>query len=60
MMIPTYDFCVPDKECVTTTDDPCELFKRINSPRMNFSRPATTSCWTRKIDTETVNGRRGL
>jgi hypothetical protein len=39
MMIPTYDFCVPDKECVTTTDDPCELFKRIKFPTDEFFPP---------------------
>lgn len=46
MMIPAYDYCVPDKESVCTTDDPCELFKRIKFPTENFSRPssATITC----------------
>ena len=39
MMIPVYDFCIPDKECVTTTDDPCELFKRIKFPVNEFFPP---------------------
>ncbi len=39
MMIPAYDYCVPDKECTTTTDDPCELFKRIKFPTNEFFPP---------------------
>lgn len=39
MMIPVYDFCMPDKECVTTTDDPCELFKKIKFPVNEFFPP---------------------
>ena len=39
MMVPVYDFCIPDKECVTTTDDPCELFKRIKFPVNEFFPP---------------------
>lgn len=39
MMVPVYDYCVPDKECVTTTDDPCELFKRIKFPVNEFFPP---------------------
>ena len=31
MLIPAYDFCIPGKECVTTTDDPCEVFKHTES-----------------------------
>lgn len=39
MMVPVYDFCIPDKECVTTTDDPCELFKKIKFPVNEFFPP---------------------
>ena len=39
MMVPVYDFCIPDKECVTTTDDPCELFQRIKFPVNEFFPP---------------------
>ncbi len=39
MMIPAYDFCIPDKECVTTTDDPCQLFQRIKFPTDEFFPP---------------------
>ena len=39
MMIPAYDYCLPDKECTTSTDDPCELFKRIKFPTNEFFPP---------------------
>ena len=39
MLIPAYDFCVPEKECVTTCDNPCELFRRIEFPTDEFFPP---------------------
>lgn len=39
VMVPIYDFCIPDKECVTTTDDPCELFDKITFPTDEFFPP---------------------
>ena len=39
MLIPAYDFCVPEKECVTTSDNPCELFRRIDFPMCEFFPP---------------------
>ncbi len=39
MMVPIYDFSIPDKECTTTTDDPCELFKQIKFPVNEFFPP---------------------
>lgn len=39
MLIPAYDFCIPDKECVTTTDNPCELFRKIDFPTNEFFPP---------------------
>ncbi len=40
VMIPVYDFCVPDKECNTNNnDDPCDLFKRIKFPVDEFFPP---------------------
>lgn len=39
MMIPVYDFCIPDKECTQTNDDPCELFRRIKFPVNEFFPP---------------------
>lgn len=40
MLIPAYDFCIPDKECVSSgSDDPCELFKRVKFPTNEFFPP---------------------
>lgn len=39
MLVPVYDFCVPEKECTSTTDNPCELFKRIKFPVDEFFPP---------------------
>ena len=32
IMIPSYDFCVPRKECPSAPDDPCEVFSKIDFP----------------------------
>lgn len=37
MLIPAYDFCIPEKECVTTSDNPCEMFNRLEFPTNEFS-----------------------
>ncbi len=39
MRIPAYDFCIPRKECVASTDDPCDLFSRIEFPTEEFFPP---------------------
>lgn len=40
LLIPAYDFCVPQKECIGATDDnPCDLFERINFPVDEFFPP---------------------
>lgn len=39
MMIPASDFCVPEKECVPTSDNPCDLFRRIDFPMGEFFPP---------------------
>ena len=44
MLIPAYDFCVPEKECVTTSDNPCELFRRIEFPTDEFFPPKAGDC----------------
>lgn len=44
MMVPSYDFCIPDKECITTTDDPCEVFKAIKFPTGDFFPPREIDC----------------
>lgn len=40
LLIPAYDFCIPNKECVGATDDnPCDLFERISFPVDEFFPP---------------------
>lgn len=39
MLIPVYDFCIPEKECRDSTDSPCDLFSRIKFPLDDFFPP---------------------
>lgn len=39
MLIPVYDFCIPEKQCTDTTDQPCDVFKRIKFPTDDFFPP---------------------
>lgn len=40
LLIPAYDFCIPQKECIGATDDnPCDLFERIDFPVEEFFPP---------------------
>ena len=40
ILIPAYDYCMPDKECPgITEDDPCTLFSRIRFPVEEFFPP---------------------
>ena len=40
LLIPAFDFCVPDKECIAATDDdPCQLFEKIKFPVDEFFPP---------------------
>lgn len=39
MLIPAYDFCIPNKECTCDADDPCETFRKIRFPVDEFFPP---------------------
>lgn len=40
LLIPAFDFCIPDKQCIASTDEnPCELFENINFPLDEFFPP---------------------
>ena len=39
MLIPSYDFCVPEKQCQSSTDSPCEMFSRLDFPTDEFFPP---------------------
>ena len=45
LLLPAYDFCIPENECVaSTTDNPCELFRRIEFPIDEFFPPKSNEC----------------
>lgn len=48
MLIPVYDFCIPEKECDCSTDNPCEVFGRLRFPTEDFFPP-------RECDTDDKN-----
>lgn len=40
MLIPAYDFCMPEKPCCSdTTDQPCDVFRKIKFPTDDFFPP---------------------
>ena len=39
MLIPVYDFCIPEKECNYSTDRPCDAFRKIKFPTDDFFPP---------------------
>ncbi len=39
MLIPVYDYCIPEKQCNDTTDRPCDVFKKIKFPTEDFFPP---------------------
>lgn len=43
MLIPVYDFCIPEKQCDNTTDQPCDVFRRIKFPTEDFFPPRPCS-----------------
>lgn len=43
MLIPAYDFCIPEKECTCETDDPCDSFKKVRFPVNEFFPPNSTA-----------------
>lgn len=43
LLIPTYDFLIPDKECIAATEEnPCDLFSKIQFPMNQFFPPNRT------------------
>lgn len=43
LLIPSYDYCIPRKECTSKTDDPCEAFSKIEFPTDCFFPPNAES-----------------
>ena len=43
MLVPVYDFCVPEKQCDDTTDQPCDIFRKIKFPTDDFFPPKASN-----------------
>ncbi len=39
MLVPVYDFCIPEKQCTDECDSPCDVFKKISFPTDDFFPP---------------------
>lgn len=39
MLIPSYDFCIPEKKCHSSSDNPCEIFSKLDFPTNEFFPP---------------------
>lgn len=39
MLIPAYDYCMPDRECTCNTQNPCDTFRSIEFPVDEFFPP---------------------
>ena len=39
MLIPVYDFCIPEKQCDDSSDQPCDTFRKIKFPTDDFFPP---------------------
>ncbi len=48
LLIPTYDYCIPKKDCSCSgggnAEDPCEMFSKVNFPVKSFFPMATDGC----------------
>lgn len=42
LLMPAYDVCLPEKECVNNVEDPCELFQGFRFPVDEFYPPKAT------------------
>jgi len=39
IMVPSFEFCIPEKECKTSSDNPCEVFSHLDFPTNEFFPP---------------------
>lgn len=60
LLIPVYDFCVPQNECVgTSSENPCDLFDRIEFPVEEFYPPQKHDFVSNDAGVNTENGNGG-
>ena len=56
LLIPTYEFCIPEKESPPTSDSPREMFRRIEFPTADFFPPKVSDvCNTEAAGTSDAN-----
>ena len=57
LLIPVYDYCLPEKTCGTAAeDDPCEMFRSVSFPINEFFPPNTLENPTDYQSTKTLCG----
>lgn len=39
ILVPSYEYSIPEKTCVTSSDNPCEMFSRLDFPTNDFFPP---------------------
>jgi len=44
ILVPAFDYCIPEKECGCSSDNPCELFSKIDFPTEQFFPPKAGDC----------------
>lgn len=44
MLIPAYDYCIPNRECNCSTQSPCDTFQSIDFPVDEFFPPERENC----------------
>lgn len=51
LLVPTYEYCLPEKECSSNTDSPCELFDKLSFPVSEFfPKSLDSSCGSCESD----------
>ncbi len=44
LLVPVYEYCVPEKSCPSTTESPCEMFEKISFPSSEFFPKSAGDC----------------
>ena len=42
VLVPVYDYCIPEKQCDCSTDQPCDVFRKIQFPTEDFFPRSST------------------
>ena len=44
LLIPSYEYCLPEKECSHNAAEPCDMFRKIHFPAEEFCPPSARVC----------------